>query len=384
MNTVRSPVIALLGVVSAFVAGLLVVDVGPKLWEAQIWPALVRVGLASPGEPKIPECNAKDRVCAQRFAAEAERFERIGRPEEAEAIHRRAAFDGDARSAFMAGWLHEEAYRAAVGERMRSFSPLPELDSTGAEDLPRGPGFAMLVEKAEREAATASERHRRLAYLFYLRAAIDGFAPAMNNLGSMFQFGLTGVNERANTDLWYERAAAAGNPVAVLNLIRMRVRDLRAGTVSCSMVRVNGPFVVVKTRDAPTPDRDDAILDRTRFRGRVLPAEMRTIALEGPSYRLRKLLVTSGVTIPAISQSELLALTRDQPDGWAFDADPDEAEVDLPRFRRDADYRQMATNCRTQISGRSHQSDAERMQQLRSIQDTYDQPTRRSYSRRWW
>lgn len=376
----RSPFLSILGVVSAFVMGLLLVDVGPKLWDGQIWPMLVRIGLASPGEPKIPSCAVKDPVCARRFAAEAERFERVGRPQEAEIVHRAGAFAGDARAAFMAGWLHEEAYRQQVGAKLRSNLPLPELDATDAEDLPRGPGFAALVEKAEHEAPTATERHRRLAYLFYLRAAIDGFAPAMNNLGSMFQFGLAGVQERATTALWYERAASAGNPVAVLNLIRIRVRELRDGTVPCATVRATGAWVVVKTRGTVSEDREDAILDRTRFRGRSLPSDMRMIALEGPSYRLRRLLETSGVTRPAVSQSELMALVRDQPSGWAFDADPDEAEAELPRFRRDTDFRQVATDCSRNHYRRSQEADASKMRNLRWLQDSYDrQPRRRSY-----
>ena len=384
MNGPRSPVLAVLGVISAFVLGMVLFDVGPKIWEAAIWPGLVRIGLASPGEPTIPDCNVRERECARRFAAEAERFERVGRPQLAEEIYRRAAFDGDARSAFMAGWLHEEAYRGQAGSKLRSHSPLPELESTGAEDLPRGPGFVALVDKAEHEAPTAVERHRRLAYLFYLRAAIDGFAPAMNNLGAMFQFGLAGVHERANTELWYERAASAGNPVAVLNLIRMRVRDLRDGSVSCTNVLRTGPVAVVATRSAPTADREDAILDRTRFRGRVLPAEMRTIALDGPNYRLRRLLDRSGVTTPAISQSELMALLRDQPEGWAFDADPDEMESELPRFRRDADLTRVSRSCVNQHYGRSASTDAYRMRQLRSLQDSYDRPARRTSYGRWW
>ena len=384
MNGPRSPVLMILGVVSAFVIGLVLVDVGPKLWDGVIWPGLVRVGLASPGEPKIPDCSVRDRVCAQRFAEEADRFERVGRPQEAEAVHRAAAFAGDARAAFMAGWLHEEAYRTQVGDKLRSFTPLPELDSTGAEDLPRGPGFVTLVEKAEQEATTAAEAHRRLAYLFYLRAAIDGFAPAMNNLGAMFQFGLAGVQDRGSTALWYERGAAAGNPVAVLNLIRMRVRDLRSGTVSCSALRATGSTVVVKTRDMPSMDREDAILDRTRFRGRALPAEIRRVALDGPSLRLRRLLQTSGVTIPGISQSELYAEMRNQPDSWAFDPDPDEVMTDLPRFRSEADLSRISTNCYRQSYARSHQDDRSRMRELRSLQDAYDRPVRRTAYGRWW
>lgn len=374
----------ILGIVSAFVMGLLLVEIVPDLWEALIRPAVVRVGLMSPGEPVIPNCDARDAVCANRFAAEARRFERIGRPQEAEEVYRRAAFDGDARSAFMAAWLHEEAYREQSGNKLRSFVALPELESTGAEDLPRGPGFVTLVEKAEQGATTTAERHRRLAYLFYLRAAIDGFAPAMNNLGSMFQFGLAGVRERASAELWYERAAAAGNPVAVMNLIRMRVRDLRDGTVSCASVVATGSFAVVKTRGTPSADREDAIIDRTRFRGRPLPAEMRTIALDGPNFRLRRLLERSGVMLPAISQSELRALLRDQPDGWAFDADPDEVETDLPRFRRDADLVRISATCDRQSRSRSQRAEASRMRELRSLQDSYDRPVRRTAYGRWW
>lgn len=379
MTTLRS----IAGILVAFVLGILLVEVGPKVWEAQLRPGLVRIGLLSPGEPKIPDCNAAERACAKRYAEEAARFERVGLAAAVEPLHRKAAFDGDARSAFMAGWIHEEAYRGAVGERLRSHSPLPELESTDEEDLPRGPGFVALVEKAEREAGTANERHRRLAYLFYLRAAIDGFAPAMNNLGSMFQFGLTGVRERASTEIWYERAAGVGNPVAVLNLIRMRIRDLRDGSVSCETVRRTGAVAVVKTRSALTDDRDPDILDRTRFRGRKLPDDLKSLALDGPGPRLRRLIDQAGITRPAISQAELRGLMRDLPEGWAFDGDPDENETEMPRFRREADVSTIASTCARTAWRRSGQSDASKMRQLRALQDSYDRP-RRYYGGKWY
>lgn len=375
----QSPVVFVAAAAGLFILGFTAMVVVPDLFGAVIRPALIRAGALSAGEPNIPACNPVQRACAALFAQEAGYRASIGRGDDVEMLYRRAAEAGDARSAFMAGFIHEEAYRARVGGRLRAYMPIPEIETQGEADLPRGPGFAAALAAIDAAGGTPADRHRRLAYLFYLRAAIDGFAPAMNNLGTMYQFGLTGVTARATMESWYERATVAGNPVALLNLVRVWVRELRDGSVSCERLQRfsdGGPLRVLR---ASREDREDEILDRTRFRGRQLPQELRQLALGRSSRQLPRVLEIGGVTTPAVSQSELASLARELPEDWAFDGDPDENESILPRFRQTPDLSQLLASC-LHSANRGHESDQNKLSRLRSMQDTMD----RSWRRKWW
>ena len=56
-----------------------------------------------------------------------------------------------------------------------------------------------------------------LAASAYRKAAERGFAPATNNLGSMYVSGLFGSAQRSDGALWILRAARAGNPFGAVN-----------------------------------------------------------------------------------------------------------------------------------------------------------------------
>ena len=325
----------------------------------------------------MPKCDAATSACRDTLRAKALKAMEQGRGGDAEQLLRPAALRGDARAMFFLGWVHEEAYRTAMGPtKLRALSTVPEESVWTPETLSRSQGFEDALNQVAASAAPEPEKRRRLAWLWYMRAAIDGFAPAMNNIGSMYQFGVMGPRERKIEQTWYERGSEAGNVIALLNLLRIWNRELRDGTASCEKILFWSNGNVRYVPRARAEDMDDAVLKRTRFRGRMVPDQVRAYLLSGSRSKMAEVLVLAGIVRPDVSQSELYASQRALPEDWVFDADPDEREADLARFKKRVSLSEQAEQC-TKSRYRSTQSDHYKLERVRDMESALNRPRRR-------
>jgi len=363
-----------------FVGGFGGVLYGPTI-AAAVRPQLASLGLVRGGGFSVPDCDASTPACRTRLRGLALTALEGGRGGEAEQLLRPAAASGDVRAMFFLGWAHEEAYRALVGKQIRALAVVPEEMRWTPETLGRDESFEEAVKQVENLDAPEPERRRRLAWLWYMRAAIDGFAPAMNNLGAMYQFGLMGPRDRSLEEEWYQHGTDAGNPVALLNLLRTWNRELRSGVASCEKILFwsEGNVRVVPAWRAE--DMEDAVLKFTRFRGRMVPEPVRVYLQSGSRTKLAEIFNLAGILRPGVSQSEVLASQRALPEGWVFESDPDEAEAGMPRFAKTIPLREQAQQCRNGAR-RTAEADRYKLQRLRAMAEAnaYNYPYRR---RRW-
>ncbi|MER2604653.1 MAG: hypothetical protein ABTQ29_02370 [Siculibacillus sp.] len=336
---------------------------------------LSRFGLGDTESFAVPDCDARAISCATLRRTRALAAMDKGRRDDARRLLQPVAATGDVRAMFLLGWTEEEAYRGLVGTRIKALSTIPEEARWTPESLPRGEGFDRLVADVEAAEIGEADRRRRLAWLWYSRAAIDGFAPAMNNLGAMYHYGLMGPRDRSMEELWYRRAMEAGSPIGLLNVLRTWNRELRAGTAACSKVLYwygGGGVFKPSTREE---DTEDSVMARTRFRGRGLPPEARDWLRNGSRGRWSHILRLTGVQRPAISQSEIAAFERALPEHWVFEADPDEVSGELPRFRDTVSLRLQAELC-DRDSYRQSETDHSKLERVRWMQDAMDRRRR--------
>lgn len=218
----------------------------------------------------VVDCDARTVDCRARLRAQGEKAFARGDVALGDAALRRAALGGDLRAAFHLGWHHEEAYRRAVGGKLEAGTGIVEESQPGIAGLPRGADFLTLTKRWEDVPAGPARplADRTLAFLWYGWAANAGFGPAMNNLGALYQFGITGTRDRFKAQAWYERAAQAANPVGKLNNAALRIRYGE----DCDLeqpIAFTGGFV------APPGDLEEDVVTRTRFRGKVVPSALR-------------------------------------------------------------------------------------------------------------
>ena len=219
-------------------------------------------------------CDIADETCRNRLASQAELFVGAGDIKSAIDLHRRLGAAGDFRSAFQLGWIYEEIYRAAVGRKLAGGSPVVEEGRFAVLALPEGVAFDELIERHSHP-ATEQDRlvdARSLAFLWYGRAAKAGFAPAMNNLASMYQFGLLGPADLTSARRWYLAAYDAGSPVAAYNLERLRMKGYGISAIDCVELAGSGWLPLVNKPSEG--DLSVAVFPRTRFRGRGLDRAM--------------------------------------------------------------------------------------------------------------
>lgn len=223
-------------------------------------------------------CNLAEEACRAQLRSEGERHLGAGRRERAIAAFRRAGVAGDGVSAFHLGWIHEEAYRAAVGSRLETTSPVAE-EAAGVQGLPRGGVFEAMLARHEAvpTGAARAAADRSLAFLWYARSAAEGFAPAMNNIGAMYQFGEMGGRDLRRAKTWYQRASERGNPVAWSNV--QVIRSKTDGNLDCESTAVGRQELQLGHVPAVI-DLTDAVMERTRLRGRGLDFGQRAITRE--------------------------------------------------------------------------------------------------------
>ncbi len=237
---------------------------------------VVRPGSGSLMSTVVPaaNCNTADPVCRNRHRGRAYLLIKAGQAAEAREAFRTAALAGDERSQFQLGWLHEQAYRAKVGRAMATTIAVDEERFHGAEGLPKGEAFLAMVRRhtgnADPHGPVLAER--TLAFLWYSAAAQAGFAPAMNNLASMYQFGMLGRIDRVKAREWYIRAYDRGNPVAAYNLERLNNLD----APELHDCRYDGRWLPLVLKPKPE-DLLEPIFTQTRFRGRELDPGMKEL-----------------------------------------------------------------------------------------------------------
>ncbi|NLH80579.1 MAG: hypothetical protein GX458_07025 [Phyllobacteriaceae bacterium] len=234
------------------------------------------VPIASLFVPRVT-CDPVDDPCRQRMRAQAELYFRVGDPAQGVTTLRRLARVGDRTAMFHLGWHHEEIYRAAVGRALEAGRPLREEEQARVNGLPSGEAFEALVD-ARSTAAGATptpENARALAYLWYAEAAAAGFAPAANNLASMYRFGIIERKDEAAARKWFLVAYDAGSPVAAFNLEAARIKHYDDIVVECMESEVRSWLPLVK---APAEeDMRELVLARTRFRGRGIDVDFRIL-----------------------------------------------------------------------------------------------------------
>lgn len=222
-------------------------------------------------------CDVTEDLCRDRMRSEAELAFRAGDEARGVAVLRRLTRLGDRRAMFDLGWHHEEVYRAAVGSALAAGVPIREAVDLAPEDLPGGDRFEALVDARlpSSDGASRIDDARALAYLWYARAAGAGFAPAINNLATLFWSGIVGGRDELAARRWYLKAYDAGSPVAAFNLEAMRGKHYADAATECLEQAGAGwlPLVMVPAAD----DMKDSVLERTRFRGKPLDRAFRVL-----------------------------------------------------------------------------------------------------------
>lgn len=211
-------------------------------------------------------CDIADEVCRARMRADARLRLRFGDDENALAIYRDLSRAGDLTAGFQIGWHHDEAYRALVGRALAAATILAEATQYAYSDAPSGANFEAAVDRHAAPQTKQEQRDgaRALAYLWYRWAAQRGFGPAMNNLGTMYQAGITGKIDKAAARRWYIAAYDAGTPAAALNLAVLRRLGYDDPALDCK--EQGGawlPLVVLPPKQYLMAD----VMEHTRFRG---------------------------------------------------------------------------------------------------------------------
>jgi hypothetical protein len=250
-------IVHLLLVVAIFAAGF----VGTLWYQAH----QAGKGLLTVFVPKV-ECDLAEEICRGRMRAQAELFRGAGDEAEARRVYRRLALADDVVAAFQLGWLHEEAYLARKGRLPLTTTPLADAE-TYASGSPTGDAWRQILAGWDTPAALAdaAERDRALAHLWYRHAADAGFAPALNNIASMYQFGELGPVDEDRALSLYRRAAVMRNPVAAANHDIILSHRSALGARTCTIVP-DMPVFTYRNVDEPEV-RFDSILGRTRVRG---------------------------------------------------------------------------------------------------------------------
>jgi hypothetical protein len=206
---------------------------------------------------------APDRSCLRRMRGLGDGWSLAGNLVRARPWYERAAAAGDVVAMFELGWMYEQVAHEqliqinAMRSQKRSPYPpeLPEL-SGGVTKL--DPALAPGWDRAAFAAATANGEQ---AASWYRRAADQGFAPAMNNLGSLYDAGLAGRTDMAAALQWYRAAAATGIPAGLWNVGAAYDigEGVRRGEIEAETYKTWHP----NPDSATDPALDEPVLQRT-------------------------------------------------------------------------------------------------------------------------
>lgn len=323
-----------------------------------------QIPLAAVFVPNVT-CDDAEALCRSRMRAQADLYFRAGDAGAGTAVLRRLTRRGDLEAMFHLGWQYEEVYRAAVGRALEAGKALPEEATFGPSGLPSGEPFEALVDARSKSSDAAARRDdaRALAFLWYAKAAAGGFAPAANNLASMYQFGLIGHRDQAAARRWYLTAYDAGSPVAAFNLEALRIHGYDDPDIECMESRGSGWLPLVR---APAEaDMKDGILTRTRFRGRAL-GEGTKILLRDMALRISdpEAWIRAAVAKPLEER-----FSRVGGESWDFDDDDPATRNHVPTFE-EAQARSADRNARIRSCDRNAHTDprADRISRQRRIE----------------
>jgi hypothetical protein len=201
-----------------------------------------------------PQSNASE-SCVVRMRALGHAWSAQGSLARAEYWYGRSAEQGDPSAMFALGWLNE---MRAIGQ----FKALVEAQRLkfGAKTLDGGPDDVSLREIAD----TRSEAEQ-----WYRKSADKGFAPAMNNLGELYQLGIDGHSDPGQAFNWYMAAARAGNPVGAWNLA---IAYMRGYGVDRDDTKAKQWLTWSPSTGSPR-DLLWPILERTKLFGSDIPAD---------------------------------------------------------------------------------------------------------------
>lgn len=198
--------------------------------------------------------NHPTEACLTRMRAMGHVWSRKSDLARAESWYARAAEHGDAASMFHLAWLYEEAGRAESQAVIRSTS-----NAASGGGLTEGP-----------DALPQGNFYR--AADWYRKAAEQGFAPAMNNLGELYLAGMGVPRDAAAAFQWHLAGARAGNPVAAINT----ALDFRLGRGVAANAAEAERWSAWTARRGTT-DLGDLTLERTKLFGVGIPAKERAL-----------------------------------------------------------------------------------------------------------
>ncbi|HEX6841562.1 MAG TPA: tetratricopeptide repeat protein [Stellaceae bacterium] len=242
-----------------------------------------------------------DAACTKRMRWMGDAWSFKGNQERAQLWYGRAAAAGDVPAMFQLGWIYEmqavdklKALRAEW-QQMRAAAPNPppateqlspsgitRIDPAIAERVlggggPAG-GQAAPVDAAAahfRAGFAAMDADCRQSTEWYRRAADQGFAPAMNNLGELYFNGLAGSigqPDRNEALRWYRAAAATGNPVGLWNVGVAYANGLGVARDPAEAAKWTTWY---PSRKGLTVDLASAVLSRTTLLSQTLSSEQR-------------------------------------------------------------------------------------------------------------
>lgn len=170
------------------------------------------IALNCRSKPQTPNCIARMRAMGHVWAA-------WGSLDRAIYWYRRAVEEGDdTASLFHLGWAYEQrGYRDLVERMQARQSALDEAAARARSQTDAAAGPPVEAPTMPKVNLPAGHEDFESAAAAYRKAANRGFAPAMNNLGSMYVSGVFGSAQRDEGAQWIIRAARAGNPLGAIN-----------------------------------------------------------------------------------------------------------------------------------------------------------------------
>lgn len=229
------------GLVFLVVAAVIAVFTVPQISEKNIeWTC----SLTAPSEN-----------CVVRMRAMGHTWSTRGNLGRARVWYTRAVEHGDVTAMFHLGWTYE---RAGNRERDAAYDQASKKVAAGASPDQVAPRFDTnpnFVHAAD----------------WYRKAAAKGFAPAMNNLGELYQAGLGVPRDPREGYRQILAAARAGNPIASWNVVG--AHWTRAG-VEFDKAEVDKWSTW--TPKGMTYDLADLTLQRTHMNGEGIPARERS------------------------------------------------------------------------------------------------------------
>ncbi len=145
-------------------------------------------------------CGTVTPRCAVRMRAMGNLWSGKGDLKRASLWYQQAAIAGDRAAMFHLAWIYEQAGRDEIQATLRRIAEHRRAGSSAGPEPAMTFGDFLTAER------------------WYRKAAEQGFAPAMNNLGQLYLHGLTGRRDAREAFRWHLAAAKLGNYPGSLNV----------------------------------------------------------------------------------------------------------------------------------------------------------------------